>query len=52
MKLCEALKRSADRSEILRPVSFSAACSTIVGDGNVNTQISGNQNQVWGRGQG
>ena len=45
----------AELVELLKELQASGAVSqttTIVGDGNVSTQIAGNQNQVWGRGQG
>jgi hypothetical protein len=45
----------AELAELLQELQASGAVSqtaTIVGDGNVSTQIAGNQNQVWGRGKG
>lgn len=45
----------AELAELLQELQASGAVSQtarIVGDGNVSTQIAGNQNQVWGRGQG
>lgn len=48
----------AELAELLRELQASGAVSqvsqtaTIVGDGNVSAQIAGNQNQVWGRGEG
>jgi hypothetical protein len=45
----------AELAELLKELQVSGAVSqaaTIVGDGNVSTQISGSGNQVWGRGQG
>jgi hypothetical protein len=42
----------AELLEELRATGAVSQTATIVGDGNVSTQISGNQNQVWGRGEG
>lgn len=45
----------AELAELLKELQASGAVSqtaTIVGDGNVSTQIAGDQNQVWGRGEG
>ncbi|HYO14834.1 MAG TPA: hypothetical protein VE685_16700 [Thermoanaerobaculia bacterium] len=44
----------AELAELLEELRASGAVSqtaTIVGDGNVSTQIVGNRNQVWGRGE-
>jgi hypothetical protein len=45
----------AELAELLKELQASGAVSqtaTIVGDGNVSTQIAGDGNQVWGRGEG
>jgi hypothetical protein len=42
----------AELLEELRATGAVSQTATIVGDGNVSTQIAGNQNQVWGRGEG
>lgn len=45
----------AELAELLKELQASGAVrqtATIVGDGNVNTQISGSGNQVWRRGEG